>query len=114
MKARNYWLASLLAAGLLTPLIATAGPDEAQRQLIQRLVESKQKLADIEKASSADRAKLMDAHMKNMQETMGKMHGMKPKKGASMQEHEEWMAEHQKLMEQVMEQMMREHQLMMK
>ncbi len=114
MKSKRLLLVPVLIAGLLTPLIASAGPDEAQRQMMQRLAESKQKLAEIEKASAGERSKLMDAHMKSMQETMGKMHDMKPKKGASMHEHEEWMTEHQKLMEQVMDQMMREHQMMMK
>jgi len=38
---------------------------------------------------------------------------MKPKAGMSMQEHEEWINEHQKLMQQVMDQMMAEHHLMM-
>lgn len=114
MKKQKYLLMPLLVAGLLAPLAAFAGPDEAQRQMIQRLVESKRKLAEVEKASAGQRAKLMEDHMKSMQETMEKMRDMQPRKGASMKEHEEWMAEHQKLMQQVMDQMMSEHHMMMK
>jgi hypothetical protein len=55
----------------------------------------------------------MQEHMKMMQETMGKMQAMKPREGMSVQEQKEWMAEHQKLMDQMMGQMMAEHHMMM-
>lgn len=51
--------------------------------------------------------------MNMMKETMGKMQAMKPKTGMSMQEHEEWINQHQKLMEDMLGQMMEEHHLMM-
>ena len=38
---------------------------------------------------------------------------MKPREGMSVQEQKEWMAEHQKLMDQMMGQMMAEHHMMM-
>lgn len=93
---------------------ATAGPDELQRQTIQRIQESKLKLQTAEKAKGAERDKLLQEHMKMMQETVEKMRAMKPRTGMTMQEHEEWIAEHQKLMEQVMGQMMEEHHLIIK
>jgi hypothetical protein len=44
----------------------------------------------------------MQEHMTMMKETMGKMQGMKPRDGLSPQEQKEWIAEHQKLMDEMM------------
>ena len=93
---------------------AIAAPDEAQRQIIQRTMQAKQKLQQAEAATGAERQKLMEEHMKMMNETMGKLQAMKPKAGMSMQEHEEWISQHQKLMEDMMGQMMEEHHMLMK
>lgn len=82
--------------------------------MIQRIMEAKQKLQQAEAAKGAERQKLMDERMKMMNETMGKMQAMKPKAGMSMQEHEEWITQHQKLMEDMMGQMMEEHHMLMK
>ena len=94
------------------PLATLAAQDEAQRQISQRLADQKLKLTAAEKAQGAERDKLMQEHMKMMQETMGKMQAMKPRENMSPQEQKEWMAEHQKLMEQMMGQMMDEHHMM--
>ncbi|EEF26073.1 conserved hypothetical protein [Ricinus communis] len=48
-----------------------------------------------------------------MHEAMDKMQAMKPKSEMTMQEHEDWINEHQKLMDQVMGQMMEEHHMLM-
>ena len=95
------------------PFVSQAAPDEAQRQMIQRIQEQKQKLAAAQAAQGAERQKLMAEHMKMMQGTMGKMQAMKPRADMSPKEKDEWMAEHQKLMEQMMGQMMDEHHMMM-
>lgn len=92
---------------------AVAAPDEFQRQMIQRVQQSKLKLQQAEAAKGAERQKLMEEHMKMMKETLEKMQAMKPKAGMSMQEHEEWISQHQKLMEDMMGQMMKEHHLIM-
>lgn len=92
---------------------AFAVQDEAQRLLIQQVQQSKQKLQQAEAAKGAERQKLMGEHMKMMQDTMKNMQTMKPKSGMTMQEHEDWINEHQKLMDQMMDQMMSEHHLMM-
>ena len=102
-----------LVALAAAPLAAFAGQDEAQRQITQRLQEQKLKLAAAEKAQGAERDKLMQEHMKMMQETMGKMQAMKPREGMTPKEQKEWMDEHQKLMEQMLGQMMTEHHMMM-
>ena len=104
--------AALIAIGTLS-LPALAGQDEGQRLITQRLQEQKLKLSAAEKAQGAERDRLMQDHMKMMQETMGKMQGMKPRDGTTLQEQKEWMAEHQKLMQQMMDQMMTEHHMMM-
>ena len=95
------------------PFVGLAAPDAAQRALIQRVQEQKQKLAAAKSAQGAERQKLMAEHMKMMQETMGKMQAMKPRADMSVKEKEEWIAEHQKLMEEMMGQMMQEHHLIM-
>jgi ABC-type transporter MlaC component len=95
------------------PLVTQAAPDEAQRQMIQRIQEQKLKLAAAKTAQGAEREKLMAEHMKMMDETMGKMQAMKPRADMSPKQKDEWMAEHQKLMEQMMGQMMEEHHMMM-
>lgn len=92
---------------------AIAAQDQFQREMIQQVQQAKQKLQQAEAAKGSERQKLMDEHMKMMKETMGKMQAMKPKAGMSMQEHEDWINQHQKLMEDMMDQMMGEHHLMM-
>lgn len=96
---------------LSTPLLA--GQDDNQRQLTQQVLKSKQILQQAEAAKGAERQKLMGEHMKMMHESMKSMQAMKPKAGMTMQEHEDWINEHQKLMDQMMEQMMSEHHLLM-
>ena len=104
--------AALLAFAAL-PLTTLAAQDEAQRMMTQQLIKQKQILAAAEKAQGGERDKLMQEHMKMMQDTMGKMQAMKPRDGMSPQETKEWMAEHQKLMDEMMGQMMQEHHMLM-
>ena len=103
-----------LVAFAALPLATFAAQDESQRQMTQRLLEQKAQLAGIEKAQGAERDKLMQAHMTMMQDTMGKMQAMKPREGMTPQEQKDWIAEHQKLMDQMMGQMMTEHMILMK
>lgn len=106
-------IVAVMCAALALPLAASAGIDPMQQQVIKQAQQAKQKLAAAEKAKGAERQKLMQEHMTMMQETMGKMRGMKPKAGMTMPERDEWMAEHQKLMDEMMGQMMQEHHMMM-
>jgi Flp pilus assembly protein TadB len=71
-----------LIALAAVPLATFAGQDEAQRQITQRLQEQKLKLAAAEKAQGAEREKLMQEHMKMMQQTMTKMQAMSKARGA--------------------------------
>ena len=110
---KRFITTAALIAFAAIPLSSLAAQDEGQRLITQRLQEQKLKLAAAEKAQGAERDKLIQDHMKMMQETMGKMHGMKPRDGMTPQEQREWMAEHQKLMQQMMDQMRTEHHRMM-
>jgi len=110
---KTHLAVAALCTLLIMPAVTFAGPDEFQRQATQRLQESKKKLEQAEKAKGAERNKLMQEHMKMMDETMGKMQAMKPRPGMTMKEHEEWIDEHWKLMQQMMDQMMKEHHLLM-
>jgi Flp pilus assembly protein TadB len=92
---------------------AFAAQESFQRDITRQVQEAKQKLQQAEAAKGAERQKLMGEHMKMMRDTMNNMQTMKPKAGMTMQEHEDYINEHQKLMEQMMEQMMGEHKLMM-
>lgn len=44
---------------------------------------------------------------------MKTLEGMQPRQGMTMPEHEQWMADHQKMMNTMMQQMMQEHHMMM-
>ena len=92
---------------------AIAAQDESQRLMTQRVAQAKQKLQQAEAAKGAERRKLSDEHMKMMQETMEKMQAMQPKAGMTAQESEDWIKQHQKLMDDVIGQMRAENHLMM-
>ncbi|MBI2379525.1 MAG: hypothetical protein HYV16_02045 [Gammaproteobacteria bacterium] len=74
---------------------------------------AKEKLEQAEKAETGERQKLMQQHMSLMEQAMRQMHTVKPVKDMTMEEHERWISEHQKFMDEVMDQMAREHKLMM-
>ena len=103
-----------LGAVLMFPTVTWPGPDAAQQQLIQQTQQAKMKMQEVERAKEAERTKLLGEHMKMMDVIIGKMNAMKPRAGMTMKEHEEWIAENQKLMEMVMGQMMQEHHMLMK
>lgn len=110
MKAKALLCAVALA---LLSAHAVAGPDEAQRQAIQRVIEAKQRLAKAEQAKGAERERLMREHMELMQDAMEKMRASKPDLDADLAHQRDWIAEHQKLMDQMMGQMMEQHRMVM-
>jgi hypothetical protein len=113
LTMKNLLIAALTGFVLALPLAAFAPPDENQKQMIQRVQESKQKLAAAQAAAGAERQKLMQEHMKLMQEMMAQMRAAKPGQGMTPQQMREWIDEHLKLMDQMMGQMMDEHHMMM-
>jgi uncharacterized protein YicC (UPF0701 family) len=105
--------AILTVFALTIPLAAISGPDEAQKQLIQRTQEAKKKLAAAQAAQGAERQKMMQEHMKMMQDMMAQMQKAKPAGGMKPEQMREWIDEHMKLMQEMMSQMMDEHHMMM-
>lgn len=106
-------LAAAFFAFALCGTSAFAGPDETQKQLIQRTQEANKKLAAAQAASGAERQKLMQEHMKMMRDMTAQMQKAKPRAGMTPEQMREWMDEHLKLMDQLMGQMMDEHHMMM-
>lgn len=105
-------IATISCIGFLS-VSAFAGQDSFQRAMTQRVQQAKLKLQQAEAAKGVERQKLMDEHMNMMHEAMSKMKEMKPKTDMTMQEHEDWINEHQKLMDQILGQMMEEHEMLM-
>ena len=93
---------------------AIAGPDSFQRDMIQRVQQAKLKLQQAEAAKGAEHKKLLAEHTQMMKEDMDKCRTMKPKEGLSEKEREEWYIEHNKIMQEIMDQMMQENQMMNK
>ena len=106
-------LVAVFAGLMVLTSAALAGPDEAQKQLIQRTQEAKKKLAAAQAAQGAERQKMMQEHMKMMQDMMAQMQKAKPRAGMKPEAMREWIDEHMKLMHEMMSQMMEEHHMMM-
>ena len=106
-------IATLAGLAFALPLITMSAPDEAQKQLIQRAMDAKKKLAAARAAQGPERQKMMQEHMTMMRDMMAQMQKAKPKDGLSPQQMKEWIDEHMKLMDQMMSQMMDEHHMMM-
>ena len=109
----KFVVAALAGAALFLPLASMAGPDEAQKAIIQKAQEAKKTLASAEAASGSERQKMMQEHMKMMQDVMAQMQKAKPGSGMTPQQMREWIDEHLKLMNEMMGQMMEEHHMMM-
>lgn len=92
---------------------AMAGRDFFQEQLIQNVQVTKQKLEKAKAAKGAEQQKLMGEHMQMLHENMAACREMKPKAGMTEKERDEWFVEHQKIMDDMMVQMMEEHKVRM-
>ncbi|NOT15690.1 MAG: hypothetical protein HOP21_08995 [Methylotenera sp.] len=92
---------------------AFAGPDFFQQQLIQRVMQSQQKLKQAEAAKGVEQQKLLGEHMRMLHDNMNACREMKPKAGMTEKERDEWFVEHQKIMDDMMVQMMEEHKVRM-
>jgi hypothetical protein len=110
---KRLFIAALAGVVLALPLWSVAAPDETQKQLIQRTQEAKKKLAAAEAAQGTERQKMVQEHMKMMQDMMAQMRKAKPAAGMKPEQMREWIDEHMKLMQEMMSQMMSEHHMMM-
>jgi hypothetical protein len=110
---RRTFLAATAVLALAGPLLAYAAPDEAQRQLMQRLVEARHKLEAAQNSQGALRDKQLQEHMALMQQMMTQMTSARPGPGATAPQMREWIDEHMKLMDDMMKQMMQGERMMM-
>lgn len=110
--SRSLALAVALAA-TGTPLPGWSAPDEVQQQILRHFVESEEKLEQAEKATGEERYRLMGEHLWGMVEALGQMRAAKPRDGMTCEQQSEWIAEHQRLMEQAMKQMIMQYGLLM-
>jgi len=107
------FVAALAAVALALPLASMAGPDAAQQAMTQKVQQAKKELAAAQAASGAERQKMMETHMKMMEDVMAQMQKAKPGAGMAPEQMREWIDEHMKLMNEMMSQMMGEHHMMM-
>ena len=106
-------IAVVTGLAIAMPLVVTAGPDEGQKQFIQRAQEAKKKLSAAQAAAGAERQRMMQEHMTMMRDITVQMQKAKPGSGMSPQQMREWIDEHMKLMQDLMGQMMDEHHMLM-
>ena len=106
-------VAASAAVALALPLATIAGPDQQQQMLIQKVQQAKKELAAAQAANGTERQKMMETHMKMMEDVMAQMQKAKPGAGMTPEQMREWIDEHLKLMNEMMGQMMGEHHMMM-
>ncbi|MDP3008172.1 hypothetical protein [Methylotenera mobilis] len=110
----NTLIATAFIASLsLASTGAMAGRDFFQEQLIQNMQVTKQKLEKAKTSQGAEQQKLLGEHMRMLHDNMNACREMKPKAGMTEKERDEWYAEHQKIMDDLMSQMMEEHKVKM-
>jgi hypothetical protein len=103
-----------LATMISSPFTASAGLHPLQQQLQRQLDVARAKQEAAETAETSTRKKLISEHMQMMQHALQQMQAAKPQAGMSMQEYQDWVTEHQKLMDEVRQQMIKDHELLMR
>ena len=96
-----------------TSAMARGGPDLQQQGLIMQVLQAKQKLQQAEAAKGTEQQKLMGEHMQMLHDDMVACREMKPKAGMTESERDAWFAEHQKIMDDMMTQMMEQQKVKM-
>lgn len=105
----------LLVGSLLlsSAVWAESGGDRTIQRIEQLRDKAEAVLIQAEKAPPGQRHVHMKEHMKMLDEMMSELHKGHPAPGTSAQEHLAWMERHDKLVDDALGQMMREHKLMM-
>jgi hypothetical protein len=101
-----------LAIAMSLALSALADPHPLQQQLQQQLDAAKATQEAAEGASASKRQQLIGQHMQMLQQVMQQMQAVRPQAGVSLQEHNEWITEHQKLMDEALQQMIMDQRLL--
>lgn len=90
---------------------AFAEVDERQRQLSQRIIKAKQIQQEAQSTKGVERRKILNKHMKLMHENMELCRTLKPSLDLTEKERDEWFREQQKIMDQLMDQMIFDYRL---
>lgn len=109
-------LKSLLLVGslLLSSMVwAEGGGDRAFERIQQMRDKAEAVLIQAEKAPIGERHAHMKEHMNMLEGIMSQLHNEHPAPGMSADDHLAWMEDHDKLVDDVLGQMIREHKLMM-
>ena len=104
---------AVLLALLGVALPGRAAPDEVQQQILQYFRQSQKTLVQAEEAEGAERARLIAEHMQAMEEALAKISAARPHPDMTPHEQSEWIAEHVRLMDQLMQQLIVQYSLML-
>lgn len=104
----------LAATMLLSAGVWAEGGSAAAMQNLQQLRDKAEaSLVQAEQAPAGQRKTAMGKHMQMLGEMMTQLHASHPDKSMTPAQHLAWMEEHDKLMDDALAQMQREHKLMM-
>lgn len=105
----------ILATAMLlsSAAFAEGGSDRALERIQSLRDKAEAVLIKAEKADPSQRHVHMKEHMSMLQNLMSELHQDHPKSGMTTGEHLTWMETHDKLVDDVLAQMVREHKLMM-
>lgn len=105
----------LLIGSLLlsTAVFAEGGGDRVFERIEQMRNKAEAALVRAEKASPDERHVHIKEHMQMLDNIMSQLHKEHPAPDMTASEHLAWMEKHDKLVDDVLVQMMREHKLMM-
>lgn len=103
-------VAALTAAALSGA--ALAAPDQVQIEMVRRATEAKQALARAQAARGTERDRMIDEHMAFTRTLLDQMRRAQPAAGLSAAQQREWVDEHLRLMQELLQQMDEMHQLM--
>lgn len=109
---------NLLALALAAPAIMLSVPAAAaskrpgHAKMLKRLRDSGKTLDDAERSQGPERDRLMEQHMQMMGEQLRMMEEMKAPEDMSMEEHVSWIRDHQQVMQEMLTQMRRDHDMM--
>ena len=93
--------------------LAVGGADRIAERMESLRDKAEATLVQAEKAPEGERHVHMAEHMKLLGEIMNQLHQDHPKASMSPQEHLSWMEKHDAMVDDVLNQMQREHKLML-
>ena len=107
----------LVGSLLLSSMVWAEGGGDRTFERMQRMQQMRDKaeavLIQAEKAPVGERHVHMKEHMNMLEDLMSQLHNEHPAPGMSAEDHLAWMEKHDKLVDDVLGKMIREHKLMM-